>query len=129
MEKQGMVSLWLGRISSETELDELMNVNYSEDGDFVPSKFAQCFSITRYDDATREAEFYEKPQESIEGLLEGFSYDDCIIPKYKEFPIERELTEYNCVILLYNYVYDNVMKNSNERESYFEFVGSVDYMS
>ena len=127
MEKEGTVSLWLGQINSASELKELMRVKYSEDGDFIPSKFAQYFSIVRYDDTTREAEYYDTPQESLEKLLEGFSYYKHITPKFVGFPIEYEISRYNCVILLYNFEYDQELKSTDQGNNYFEFIGSVSY--
>jgi len=127
MEVQGAVSLWLGYIDSEGDLDELMQVTYSEDGDYIPSRFGRLFSISRYDDATREAEFYDEQLQSLEEFLEGFSYDEIIIPKFKEFPIQNEITRYNCVVLLYNFEYDQKVKTSEQENCYFEFIGSVNY--
>ena len=127
MEKKGIVSLWLGSIASENDLNELLKINYSEDGDLIPSEFAKAFSITRYNDATREAEFLETSQESLERILEGFSYDDFIVPKFKKYSIVHDISKYNCVILLYDFEYDQEIKSTKRDDYYFEFIGSTNY--
>ena len=60
MQKEGFVSLWVGNVDSSEELEKLLKITYTEDGDFIPSKFAQSLGIERYDDAVREAEFYDE---------------------------------------------------------------------
>lgn len=127
MEQIGAVSLWLGCLGSENDLAELLEVAYSEDGEYIPSKFARLFSIERYDDATREAEFYEEKFSSLAEMLEGFSYDEIIIPKLKDFPIRYPITKYNCVVLLYNFAYNQKVNVSEQENCYFEFIGSVKY--
>lgn len=39
MEKQGMVSIWLGNIKTQNQLEKYVNLTYDEDGESVPSKF------------------------------------------------------------------------------------------
>lgn len=59
MQIEGSVSLWVGNVRSSEELDRLLAVSYSDDGDFILSIFAKHFEIRRYDDAVTEAEHYE----------------------------------------------------------------------
>jgi len=122
-----MVSLWLGCIDSESALDDLIKTEYNEDGDYIPSEFAKKFSINRYDEDNRESEFYEEPLKSLESILEGFSHDKVIIPKLKEFNFTRDITEYNCAILLYDFEYDQRIKESKQKQCYLEYIGSVEY--
>lgn len=51
MEKEGYVSLWLGNFAKQEQVEEILQIAYSDEGDFVPSIFAVHFNITRYDDA------------------------------------------------------------------------------
>ncbi|MCL2151749.1 MAG: immunity 22 family protein [Oscillospiraceae bacterium] len=127
MELIGTVSLWLGNMDLAEDLEQLMKVSYNEDGDYIPSEFANCFSIARYDEATREAEFYDEPQHTLEELLEGFSYDDVIIPELKKFQIKRNIEEYNCVVLLYDFKYEQELDIYEHENFFFEFIGSVKY--
>ena len=127
MELLGTVSLWLGNMESAEDLDQLLKVSYSVDGDYIPPEFANCFSIARYDEATREAEFFDEPLYTLEELLEGFSYDDIIIPELIKFPLKRNIEEYNCVVLLYNFEYEQDISSYEHEDFFFEFVGSVNY--
>ncbi|WP_445670567.1 immunity 22 family protein [Peribacillus sp. FSL K6-1552] len=74
MQKEGFVSFWVGNINSSEELDNLLEISYTEDGDFIPSMFARGFGIDRYDDAVREADFYDEADNLLSRLLEGYSY-------------------------------------------------------
>ena len=127
MQKEGIVSFWLGHIDSKDKLDELLNVSYTDDGGLVPSKFAQLFDINRYEDETREADFIDKPQTSLAELLEGFSYDDVIINRLRSFTLEKPLKEYNAMVLLYDYEYSGNTKIVDTQTIYFEFIGFVSY--
>ncbi|WP_454192899.1 immunity 22 family protein [Paenibacillus sp. Marseille-Q7038] len=59
-------------------MDRLRVVSYSDEGDFISSIFAKHFEIRRYDDAVREAEYYEEASNDLNQLLEGFSYDEIV---------------------------------------------------
>ncbi|MGM0877341.1 MAG: immunity 22 family protein [Bacillota bacterium] len=128
MQKEGFVSLWVGNINSSEELDILLNISYTEDGDFIPSIFARSFDIERYDDAVREAEFYDEADNLLSQLLEGFSYDDVIIPKFSSVCGEQLQSNYNVVILLYNFKYEGIKKETKLNTSNLEFLGAVEYL-
>ncbi|WP_299095597.1 immunity 22 family protein [uncultured Metabacillus sp.] len=128
MQKDGFVSLWVGNINSSEELDDILNISYTEDGDFIPSKFARSFDIERYDDAVREAEFYDEADNLLSQLLEGFSYDDVIIPKFSSVCGEQLQSNYNVVILLYNFKYEGIKKETKLNTSILEFLGAVEYL-
>lgn len=100
MEQEGFVSLWVGDVQSFEELDRLLNVSYSDEGDFIPSIFANHFEIRRYDDAVREADYYEEANNNLNLLLEGFSYDNEIAPKFNALVEEELPRDINAVILL-----------------------------
>lgn len=128
MQKEGFVSLWVGNVNSSEELEKLLKITYTEDGDFIPSKFAQSFGIERYDDAVREAEFYDEGDNLLSRLLDGFSYDDVIIPKFLMFCSDILQKKYNVVVLLYNFKYEGNNKEITINKSVFEFFGSVEYL-
>jgi hypothetical protein len=128
MQKEGFVSFWVGNINSSEELDNLLEISYTEDGDFIPSMFAQSFGIDRYDDAVREADFYDEADNSLSRLLEGFSYDDDIIPKFSSLCDAQLPRQYNVVILLYNFKYEGIKKNTTINNSNLEFLGAVEYL-
>lgn len=128
MQKEGFVSLWLGKINSSEELDNLLEITYTEDGDFIPSIFARSFDIERYDDAVREAEFYDDDDNLLGRLLEGFSYDEVIIPKITSLCGEQLQSNYNAVILLYNFKYEGNKMKTTINTSNLEFLSVVEYL-
>ncbi|WP_370629667.1 immunity 22 family protein [Fictibacillus sp. 5RED26] len=40
IEKQGIVSIWLGNINTQSHLEEYVNLTYDEDGESFPSNFS-----------------------------------------------------------------------------------------
>ncbi|PLS18868.1 hypothetical protein CVD28_00260 [Bacillus sp. M6-12] len=128
MEKEGFVSMWVGSISSPEELDSLLKISYTEDGDSIPSIFSLGFNIERYDDSLSESEFCYKSDKLIGKLLEGFSFDDVIISNVYDL-LGSELTnEYNAVILLYNFYYEGSNKKAIINGNNLEFLCTVKYM-
>ncbi len=123
MEKEGFVSLFIGNSSSSEELQNYILVSYSEDGDAISSRFEKDFNIVSYDHDFIEAEFYEEPSDDLRVLLEGFSYDKEITPKFIKICGERLNQEANSVILLYNFQYhENVIETDQ-----FRFLGTIQY--
>ncbi|RIX50805.1 hypothetical protein D3P08_19095 [Paenibacillus nanensis] len=127
MEQEGFVSLWVGNVQSYEELDRLLTVSYSDEGDFIPSIFAKHFEIRRYDDAVREAEYYEEASNDLYQLLEGFSYDDEIAPKFNTLVQEELPNDINAVILLYNFKYTGEIVEATILSNYLRYLGSVEY--
>ncbi|OMD35308.1 hypothetical protein BSK56_33105 [Paenibacillus borealis] len=127
MEKEGAVSLWVGNVQSSEELDRLLTVSYTDEGDFIPSIFAKHFGIRRYDDAVREAEYYEEASNNLNQLLEGFSYDDEIVLKFTALLQEGLTDDFNAVVLLYNFMYTEELLEATLQSNYFRFLGAVEY--
>jgi len=123
MEKEGFVSLFIGNSKSYKDLQNYILNSYTEDGDLLPSEFEKDFNIDYYNEDFREVEFYDEPSNDLRVLLEGFSYDEEIIPKFLELCGERLNQEANSVILLYNFQYNG---NVNEKNQ-FRFLGTVQY--
>lgn len=113
MEQEGFVSLWVGNVQSSEELDRLLTVSYSDEGDFIPSIFAKHFEVRRYDDVVREAEYYEEASNDLNQLLEGFSYDDEIAPEFNTLLQEELPNDINAVILFYNFKYTGEIVEAN----------------
>ncbi|GAB6256944.1 immunity 22 family protein [Peribacillus sp. NPDC055009] len=123
MEKQGLVSIWLGNIKKENSIEEYVDITYAEDGESVPSKFFMDFNIDMDD---TDEDFIEKEvlenSNDISILLEGCSYEEIIIPKInKHFNLRKS---YNAVILIYNFEYDNKINSIGE----FDFITSISYV-
>lgn len=45
MEKQGYISLWVGHIVNEEELNEYLELIYTDEGELLPSGFLRDFHI------------------------------------------------------------------------------------
>ncbi|SFA47597.1 Immunity protein 22 [Parageobacillus thermantarcticus] len=123
MEKEGFVSLFIGNSKSYKDLQNYILNSYTEDGDLLPSEFEKDFNIDYYNEDFREVEFYDEPSNDLRVLLEGFSYDEEIIPKFIELCGERLNQEVNSVILLYNFQYNGHVNEKNQ----FRFLGTVQY--
>jgi hypothetical protein len=118
MEKQNRVSLWVGNLLSENELDEIMLEVYDEKGD-SSSKFMESFKIEYIDNQFQEVFYYEDFQ-TKEEIFEGFSYVDSFINKIPEI----DWTEKNSIILFYNFEYN---KNVTEKLG-LKFIDTYDYI-
>ncbi|WP_250673785.1 immunity 22 family protein [Paraclostridium ghonii] len=109
MEREGVVSLWLGNTSISEFLNDYVEIKYTEDGDCEPSKFLRNFKID-IDDIEEdfiEKVRYEDINNHIENLLLGCSYEDVIIPKIKNIIGSSVEQDVNTVILVYNLEYSN----------------------
>ena len=83
MEKEGYVSLWIGNIKSDDELMAYVELEYTDDGDCIPSKFLKDFSIDidDIDEDFIERVCHENKVSSISELISGCSYEEIILPK------------------------------------------------
>ncbi|MEI4802845.1 immunity 22 family protein [Bacillus sp. FJAT-51639] len=128
MEYRGMVSLWIGTSQSFNHLEEYVDVEYTEDGDIIHSKFGVNFGFGYYAEDNIEVNFYEKPNTKIEDILKDFSYSEIIIPKFKDL-MKKENIEYdiNSVILLYDFQYDAEKVKDIYEDLEFIFIGAVPY--
>lgn len=126
MEKNGVVSLWIGKVINAEELDRLLTISYSDEGDYIRSIFAEYFKIIRYDDDLKEAEYYENKVDNFYQLLEDFSYDYNVISEFKK--VTEELPEnINVAILLYDFEYNGKVVQATIQSNYLQFVGSIKY--
>jgi hypothetical protein len=102
METEGIVSAWIGVAKSAQDFARATAVSFSEDGDFLGSKFGQALSIGYYDSSLMEAAYRGRPCDTLRELLQGISYADQILPQLEASGDERGS---NCFVLLYNYQY------------------------
>ncbi|SFE86846.1 Immunity protein 22 [Paenibacillus algorifonticola] len=131
MEKEGYASLWLGKLDSEEQLDKLLEIDYTDEGDSVPSAFARYFGIEWYDDDFREAEFFAEEGRGSDAanLLAGFSYEDELIPKFADLLKGGTFDEFNTVIILYNFAYNGEQGSYQDTSAQLKFIGSVPYQA
>ncbi|TYP78118.1 immunity 22 family protein [Paenibacillus methanolicus] len=127
MEKRGYASLWTGRVQSQAQLEELLHIAYTEDGDSLPSPFAAYFAIEDYDDDFREAEFREEGCRNLDELLDGFSYADVLLPRFRDRFQGRSFADVNAVILLYDFDYAGTIREAVGTQDVLRFEGSVSY--
>jgi hypothetical protein len=124
MNEDGTVSLWLGNAPSREAFDEALDVQFSEDGDFLGSRFSRAFNIGYYDEGLKEAEYREQPATDLQALLEGVSYADVVIPRFLT-AISAPIAA-NCFVLLYDY--RHVAPHDWAADgSVFRYAGSVKY--
>lgn len=75
MEKQGMVSIWLGNIKNQDEIEKYVNLTYDDDGESVTSRFFADFDIDmdETDEDFIEKTVIKKKNNNIFVLLKGLS--------------------------------------------------------
>ncbi|MED0981724.1 immunity 22 family protein [Bacillus paramycoides] len=124
MEVHGMVSIWLGNMKTQDQLDAYMDVTYDEEGDSIPAKFFIDFNIDMIDvdDDFIEKEVLEETSDDISVLLAGCSYDDEILSRIKEGV--KLGKPYNSIVLIYNFQYDNSVSDFED----FDFLTATSYL-
>lgn len=131
MEKEGIVSVWIGRASSEEAFWNALDVSFSDDGDFLGSDFSRALGIGYYEDSTREAAFLQEPISDIEGFMAGISYEEILLPKLKAAGAVVSPGD-NCFVLLYNIQFEGPAKRgvSHRLDGLdLRFLGSFRYMT
>ncbi len=122
MERSGKVSLWLGVFENRDDFFDYINVLYDEDGNSILSKFQTDYEITKYDPDKMESDWIEVRCNSINELLEGFSYDDIIIPQFSEVINSKNIQKYNSIILIYDFEYIKMGSQGKE----IEYIGCAE---
>lgn len=124
MEVHGMVSIWLGNMKTQDQLDAYIDVTYDEEGDAIPASFFVDFNIDMIDvdEDFIEKEVLEEASDDISMLLTGCSYDDKILSRINE--VVKLKKSYNSIILIYNFQYDNSVSNFEG----FDFVTATSYL-
>lgn len=124
MQKEGMVSLWLGNFKDEETFRKFMEIKYTDDGDSAPSLFKKNFKIKYYDIDFSEIDYIEEESSDLQILLEGFSNDYEIIPRFNE---KYNGDIYNSIVLLYDFEYNCNVKNYKAGDNQLNFIGYVNY--
>ncbi len=126
------VSLWIGEFDNGEVREDYFKICYTENGDRIPSKFEENFSLEYDSDESYDEDFselipFEENEDDIEILLEGCSYDNQIIPKFIELIKNDSKYKGNTVFLAYDFEYSGI-KKFDEGEGYsVKFVGAVSY--
>lgn len=129
MEKEGVVSLWLGNMESQDFLEDYFSIKYTDDGDSIPSPFIKDFYICMYDidEDFIEKEFYLERSDNLEALLAGCSYEEVVIPQMKKSASNILEMKYNTIIMIYNYEYSGEITIKNEGSYTMKYIGAVPY--
>ncbi len=123
MIKKNKVSLWLGHFDSADDLKDYARASYDEQGNYIASVFQRTYQISEYDLDCIETDWISEPCTTAESLLGGFSWDYEIIPNFKKILMQRNLKEYNGIILLYDYEYTGTVFGDDK----LEYIGCVDF--
>lgn len=129
MEKEGVVSLWIGNTKSNKFLNDYMEMKYTEEGEWEPSEFLNDFNIDM-DDVEEdfiEKVRYEEVSDDLECLLSGCSYEDVVIPNIKKNVGNIGLENINTVILVYNLEYFGDKVTVNNDTYSMEYICTVEY--
>lgn len=118
------VSLWLGTFNNEETFREFMEIKYTDDGDSIPSEFIKQFKIDYYDIDFSEIDYMEEKSDELQVLLDGFSNDYEIIPKFNE---KYNASTYNSIVLLYDFEYDCTVESYKSGENKLDFIACVEY--
>lgn len=128
MQKDNIVSLWLGNFNSDEKFKKFMDVDYTDDGDLIPSIFQKSFKIEDYDIDFSEINYKETKSNDLKILLKGASYDYEIIDKFsEEYANKLNKRYYNTVVLLYNFGYSGEIKNVKIDNNEIEYIGITSY--
>lgn len=128
MEYSSMVSVWFGVSKSFEDLEEYVDIEYTEDGDSIDSKFGTNFEFGYYDEDNIEICFYEESRNNIDDILNGFSYSEVIIPNIKELVNGDDLAyRINTVIVLYNFQYNEAKSRDETENIEVKLIGTVPY--
>lgn len=124
--KEEVVSIWFGYFDSRESFNEFLKVNYdlldeSDDLDEIDSIFEKYFAIGEYDRDIVEKN-YQNNKTSRYELINGASYLENYIQS-----ISKDMTEYNCAILLYDYEYKGTTKKYTDKKNFVDFFDKVNY--
>lgn len=122
MIKENKVSLWLGFFENIDDFKSYINGSYDEKGNYIPSKFQENYDIKKYDLDAIETDWISNGCPDVESLLTGFSRDFEIIPQFKKILKHKKIQNYNSIILLYNFEYEN----NNCFDEQVEYIGCAE---
>lgn len=124
--KTQKVSIWIGNFENENIMEQYFDVDYSEDGDRIPSIFENNFDIDRIEDDFVEKSFFEEGK-PVDVIFKGNSYDEQIIPKILVHNENILACKGNFSILVYDFEYHGGII-SDEGDGYnIKYIESVEY--
>ncbi|MEY8321852.1 immunity 22 family protein [Lachnospiraceae bacterium 46-61] len=125
MEKYGVVSLWCGVFQNEDLFNQFIDADYTEDGDYIPSRFEEHFDIDYYDEDFSEIGYFKEKQNDFQKILKVFSNDEIILSKLNK---KYNDIYYNSIILLYNFEYSgNVKEYKDSNDNQLHYITCVSY--
>ncbi|MGM0923926.1 MAG: immunity 22 family protein [Bacillota bacterium] len=129
MENPGVLSLWLGNFPTEDELKQYVELKFNKLGDRISSKFMQDFNIdfVDYNQDLLERTFINHSTKSLKVLLKGSSYEDKLLPQLIEHYGESIKENFNSVIRLYDFEYNEVVDEVKSANKNILFMGAVTY--
>ena len=128
MESPGVVSLWFGNCTSKMVLRKYVEIKYDNEGNRIPSRFMTDFQIDfiEYNQDLLECT-YNHVTSSLSELLQNASYSESIISELIEFYGENLEEQYNTVIRLYDFEYEELVEEAKLDSRNFKYIGSVIY--
>ncbi|PHA52375.1 hypothetical protein COF07_27865 [Bacillus wiedmannii] len=129
MESPGVVSLWFGNCTSKMVLRKYVEIKYDNEGNRIPSCFMTDFQIDfiEYNQDLLECTYNEPVTSSLSELLQNASYSELIISELIDFYGENLEEQYNTVIRLYDFEYEELVEEAKLDSRNFKYIGSVIY--
>lgn len=121
LEKEGIVSIWVGNFNSQQEFDDFFEEKIIEDIEKPINKFSQDIEIGFYDHDFQEADYFGK-ELSIEDLLAPFSYSYSFINEAVSTASEKDIYKANSAVLLFDCEY-----NGKISSKFLRFLGNFEY--
>ena len=124
--KNNVVAIWLGYFNSKEEFEEFTRVHYelsetSKDISEVNSLFDNVFKLGKYNREIVEKEIQSNCMSCYE-LLKNASY----LSEYAK-SLSREMSNYNCVIFIYDYHYDCEVGAYHNHGNSMDFFANLEY--
>ncbi|MED1060037.1 immunity 22 family protein [Bacillus mycoides] len=129
MESPGAVSLWFGNCTSKMVLRKYVEIKYDNEGNRIPSRFMTDFQIDfiEYNQDLLECTYNEHVTSSLSELLQNASYSESIISELIDFYGENLEEQYNIVIRLYDFEYEEFVEEAKLDGRNLKYMGSVIY--
>ncbi|OAA94000.1 immunity 22 family protein [Clostridium coskatii] len=127
MEYEGIVSIWLAKCEDIKDLQHYLQVNYSNFGDYLNSKFEKNFNVECFDEELKEINFIERDSDLFSDIMKDQSFSQNIISDYNKKFSDKLDRKYNSIILLYNFNYDGSIGEDQDNSVYVKFIGSFKY--
>jgi len=127
MEYEGIVSIWLAKCADIKDLQHYLQVNYSNFGDYLNSKFEKDFNVHCFDEELKEINFIGRDSDSFSDIMRDQSFSQNVVLDYSKNFSDKLDRKYNSIILLYNFNYDGSIKEAQDNNVYVKFIGSFKY--